>query len=141
MSKIDVITQHIVDKLKTVNSFNNRVGLAVGGTEIDPINIDLPRPAAWAIFTGIPILDQSLISTKNVSVSYNYAVKVLVDYGDEVELISTTFPLLEEVITTMKGSGINGLPFHEVSFNGMSLESLEPDRMVWIFNLSVATSL
>ena len=106
MSKIDLITQDIVDKVKTVTEFSGRVGLAVGGTDIDPINRDLTRPAAWVIFTGMPIIDGSQISTKTVAVTYSYVVKVLIDYGLESELIGTHFPLLEKTVSTVKGSEI-----------------------------------
>jgi len=93
-TKIDVIAQDLVDKVKTIGALSNRVGLAVGGTDIDPINRDLPRPAAWVIFTGIPIVDSSTISTKNVSVQYTFVIKILIDYGTESALIATHFPLL-----------------------------------------------
>lgn len=141
MSKIDVITQDIVDKVKAITEYSGRVGLAVGATDIDPINRDLTRPAAWIVFTGIPVIDSSQVSTVNVSVTYSYIVKVLIDYGLESELIATHFPLLEKTVDTIKGSGINNLPFHDWSFNGMSLESLDADRMVWVINFSIATSL
>lgn len=141
MSKIDLITQDLVDKVKSVPEFSGRVGLSVGGTDIDPINRDLPRPAAWVIFTGIPVIDSSLVSTQQASVTYSYVVKVLIDYGAESSLISTGFPLLETTISTVKGSGITNLPFHDWSFDGMSLESLDADRMVWVINLSIATGL
>ena len=141
MSKIDIITQDLVDKVKTVPELSNRVGLAVGGTDIDPINREMPRPAAWVIFTGMPIIDGSRTATQDVFVSYSYVVKVLIDYGNESELISTSFPLLEKIVETVKGSGINNLPFHDWSFEGMALESLDGDRMVWVLNLSISTSL
>lgn len=141
MSKIDIITQDLVDKVKTVSALNNRVGLAVGGTDIDPINRDLPRPAAWVVFTGIPVIDGSAITTQNVSVTYTYDVKVLIDYGKESKLIATDLPLLETIVDTVKGSEISGLPYHTWSFNGMFMESLDPDRMVWILNLSITTGL
>ena len=141
MSKIDLITQDIVDKVKAVTEYSGRVGLAVGGTDIDPINRDLKRPACWVVFIGMPIIDNSQISTKNVGVTYQYVIKVLIDYGLESELIATHFPLLEKTITAVKGTGINNLPFHDWSFDGMSLESLDADRMVWVINFSIATSL
>ena len=98
MSKIDNITQDLLVKVRTVSDFTNRVGLAVGGTEIDPINIDLPRPAAWVVFTGTPILYSSPTTTSTVSVNYTYVVKVLIDYGDEATMITSDFPVLENII-------------------------------------------
>ena len=145
MSKIEAISQDIVDKLKTVPEFTRDgvtyVGLAVGNTENDPINRDLPRPACWPVFTGVTVVDSSAIATQNVSVTYTFVLKVLVDYGDEASLIATHFPLLEKIITTVKGTGVNNLTGHKWAFDGMSLEDFDPDRMVWVMNLSVTTGL
>ena len=139
--KIDKITQDIVDKIKAIQEYSGRVGLAVGGTDIDPINRDLPRPASWVVFTGMTVTDAVDPATKTVSVSYNYVVKILVDYSNESQLISTDFPILENTISAVKGTNINGLAFHTWSFTGLSLESLDADRMVWVANFSCNTSL
>jgi len=141
MSKIGLISQDLVDKLKTVTEFQSRVGLAVGGTEIDPMNRDLPRPASWPVFTGIQIVDSSAPAPENVSVQYTYVVKILTDYDTEANLISVHLPLLEKTIETVKGTNINGLGFHSWSYNGMSMESLDADRMVFVLNFSVLSGL
>ena len=141
MSKIDLITQDLVDKMKTITALGNRVGLAVGGTDIDPINRDLTRPAAWVIFTGTPVIDASDSATQTVAVAYTYVVKVLIDYDTESQLITTDLPILENTISTVKGTNINGLGFHTWTFGGLALESLDADRMVWILNFSCNASL
>lgn len=141
MSKIDLIAQDIVDTIKTVPELGNRVGLAVGGRDIDPINLDLPHPAAWIVFTGVPVVDSSPSAPRNVAVIYNFEVKILTDYGVEAQMISTDLPLLEKIIETVKGSEVSGLPYHKWEFGGMVLEELNPDRLVWNISFSISTGL
>lgn len=141
MTKIDLIAADLVAKLKTVPELEGRVGLAVGGTDIDPINRDLKRPACWAVFTGLQVLDDSQISTQSVSTVYSFVVKILIDYGTESDLVGVHFPLLETIVESVKGTEITDLPFHSWSFNGLVMESLDADRQVWTMSLTVASGL
>jgi len=141
MGSIALISQDLVDKLKTVTELQSRVGMALGGTNNDPFNRGLPLPAAWPVFVSLGVSDQSKISTKFVGVEYNYIVKLLVEYGTEDEIISIHLPLLENVVETIKGSEINGLPMHAWSYDGMTMESLDADRLVFDLSFSIATSL
>ncbi len=134
--KITSISQDLVAKVKTITAFESRVGLAVGGQEIDPINRTLPHPAAWCIFTGISVIDAVTPANKTVAISYNYLVKVLIDYDTEQQMAVTDFPILEDTMNAVKGTQIAGLGFHEWRFGGMILESLEPARMVWVLTFS-----
>jgi len=141
MNKITHISQDIVDKIKAIPEFGGRVGLAVGGGEYDPINRELTRPAAWVVFTGVPVTDAVEPAVQMVGVSYTFVVKLLIDYNTEQQLIGTDLPLLENTIVAVKGTDITGLGFHRWSFTGMALESLDVDRMVWVLNFSCNTSL
>lgn len=138
---IETATQDLVDRVKAIPEFGGRVGLAIGGTDIDPINRDLEQPFAWVFFTNAAVIDGSKISTKFASIAYSYIIKVVIDYGSESELISTGLPVLEKTISTIKGNQINGLAMQSWSFDGMTLEDFDKDRMVWVINVSLATSL
>jgi len=128
-SQIDVVTQDLVDTVKAVASFSNRVGLAVGGQEIDPINRDLTRPAAWVIYIGDDFVSGNTMNPCNTLIKLNFIVKILIDYDSEANLISTHLPLLHEVAQAVQGG--EPAPGSKWLYEGQGLEALEPDRMVW----------
>ena len=54
---ISDIAADLVTKIKGVAALGNRVGLSVGGRDIDPLLDNLPRPANWVLYTGTRNLD------------------------------------------------------------------------------------
>lgn len=132
---ISVITQDIVDRVKAIPEFGGRVGLAVGGQEIDPINVELHRPAVWVIYVGDDIISDNEINSCFEIIKLNFVVKILVDYDNETNLIGTHLPLLHKVVGAVKGNepiyGSNWI------YDGQGLEALEPSRMVWAQSYSI----
>lgn len=136
---ISVITQDLVDRIKTVPEFGGRVGLTVGGKEIDPFNRDLPRPACWALYVGDDNDVDTPMNPCASLLSLNFVVKILVDYDNEENLITTHLPLLHSVVAAIQGGEpVKGMKW---IYQGQGLESLDPDRMVWSQNYTILTSL
>ena len=126
---IGLITQDLVDRVKSVASFTGRVGLALGGQEHDPMNRELTQPFAWVVFIGDDVVDTTFNACLE-TIKLNFVVKVVIDYDTEQSLVTTHFPLLYEVVTTVKGNepanvGKNWL------YEGQTMEALDADRMVW----------
>lgn len=136
---IDTITQHLVDTVKAVPSFGGRVGLAVGGQEIDPINRELQRPAAWVIYVGDDFVEGNEMNPCQTLIRMNFIVKVLVDYDNEASLISTHLPLLHEVVQAVQGG--SPVPGMKWLYESQGLEALEPERMVWNQQYSIRTGI
>ena len=134
---IQLATQDLVDRVKAVSSLGGRVGLAVGGQEIDPINRDLALPGAWVVYVGDTLVDASEMNPHFEFIKADFVVKVLVDYDNEANLISTHLPLLHEVVQSIRGNNPTLLPGSKWLYEGMGLESLEPSRMVWVQNYSI----
>ena len=134
---IQLATQDLVDRVKAISSLEGRVGLAVGGQEIDPINRDLGLPGAWVIYVGDTLIDVSEMNPHHEFIKADFVVKVLVDYDNESNLISTHLPLLHEVVQAIRGNNPTLLPGSKWLYEGMGLESLEPTRMVWAQNYSI----
>lgn len=133
-ASISTIAGDIVTRIKTISSFGGRVGLAVGGQDVDTTNVDLPRPAVWVVYVGDEVMSANEISPCREVIKLNFVVKVLVDYDNEAKLISTHLPLLHTVVSTVKGnSPIAGSKW---VYEGQSLEELTPERMVWVQNYS-----
>lgn len=126
---IELIAQDLVDRLKTVPSFGNRVGLAIGGKDIDPFNRDLPRPAAWAVYVGDDNESEATMNPCSSLIRLNFIVKVLVDYGTEADLITTQLPLLHTTVQAIQGG--EPVPGMKWVYEGQGLESLEPERSIW----------
>ena len=126
---IGIVTQDLVTRVKSVASYNNRVGLAVGGKGMDPMNRELTRPAAWVIYSGDSALSTDPNSPSCIPlVSLNFIVTILVDYDDESSLISTHLPLLHETILAIQGN--EPIPGSKWIYNGQALTELT-ERMVW----------
>jgi len=136
---IALISQDIVDRLKTVSEFNNRVGLAVGGKDIDPFNRDLQRPAAWAVYVGDDNESETTMNPCSSLIRLNFIVKILVDYGTEAALISTHLPLLHTTVSAIQGGEpIKGSKW---VYEGQGLEAIEPERTIWAQQYSILTGL
>ena len=136
---ITTIAQHLVDTVGAVSAFGGRVGLAVGGQEIDPINRELTRPAAWVIYIGDDFVSGSQINPCSTVVKLNFIVKILVDYDNESNLISTHLPLLHDVVQAVQGEEpVTGMKW---LYEGQGLEALDSDRMVWNQQFSITMGL
>lgn len=126
---IRAVTEHLVTQIKAIAAFSNRVGLTVGGKDIDPINRELPHPSAWIVYIGDEVVSSTPMNPCSTLIKLNFVVKVVVDYGTEANLTTTQFPLLHNVVSSVQGkepvSGSKWL------YDGQVLESLEPNRMVW----------
>ena len=135
---ITTISQDLIDRLKTVTEYSGRVGMAVGAKDIDPINRDLPRPAAWAIYVGDDMDTENLLNPCASSLAMNFVVKILVDYDNDTGLIDTHLPLLHTTTVAIHGeSPVAGAKW---AYLGQGLEELTPDRMVWVQNYTIITS-
>lgn len=135
---ITTIAQDLIDRIKTVPSYSNRVGMVVGGKDIDPINRDVIRPAAWAVYVGDDVDTQNPLNPCASTTNMNFVVKILIDYDNETNLINTHLPLLHETASAVHGnSPIVGSKW---VYLGQGLESLDPDRMVWVQNYTIVTS-
>lgn len=129
ISSIGALTNDIVERVRAVSSFNGRVGLAVGGQDVDPINRNISRPASWVIYVGDDFLEGDPMNPCQTLIKLNYIVKILVDYDTETNLINTHLPLLHEVAQAVQGG--EPVPGMKWFYEGQGLEALEPDRMVW----------
>lgn len=126
---IGSIASDLVTQIKTVSALGNRVGLVVGGTEIDPINRNITLPAVWVIFVGDEAVSDTQFN-KSQSIKLNFVVKVLMDYSNESDLVDTQFTLLEDVIKAVRG-GIPSVGAKNWRYNGQTLDEMTPERLVW----------
>ena len=131
---IQLATQDLITRVKSVSSFSNRVGLTVGGQDIDPINRDIVLPAAWVVYVGDDLVEGSSMNPCSTLLKVNFVVKILVDYSDETTLAATSFPLLHEVVQAVQG-GVP-VPGGKWLYEGQGLTELS-ERMVWDQSYSV----
>jgi hypothetical protein len=130
----------MIDSVKSVTELGNRVGLEVGGKDIDPVNKNLTRPAAWVIYVGDDVEESNDRSPCGTLVRLNFVVKVLIDRDNEATQISTNLPLLHKVVSAVRGTD----PLSsgsKVVYEGQVLEELTNERMVWEQNYSILISI
>lgn len=130
---IGELAQDLISRIKAIPSQKfgaavPRVGLAVGGKNVDPLITTAQRPCAWVIYIG----DENLDDTENCGpfMRFNFIVKVIIDYKNETDLITTQFPLLEEIIAQV--NGVNG-PAGAKSwrYEGQTIDELTGERIVF----------
>lgn len=130
---IDDITSSLVTEISTVPALAGRVGTTLGGGEADPTLSAIATPAAWVVFesaqdnsggdgrTGADGKYQRLLLT--------YRVVVVLQYGEGEADLKTQLQTLEDVATAVRGKLPLDFGASPWSFLGMSLLSLESDRI------------
>lgn len=130
---IGELAQDLVDRIKAIPSQKfgasvPRVGLAVGGKNIDPLVTIADRPCAWVIYVGDENLDED--ESCGPFIRFNFIVKVIIDYSNGNDLITTQFPLLEEIVSQL--NGVKGpLGAKSWRYEGQTLDELTGERMVF----------
>lgn len=129
--------EDLVTLVKDLPNFNHRVGLAVGGQEVDPINRDVQLPAAWVIYVGDSVDSVAEMNPCVQIIRARFVVKILIPYDNETNLINDHFPLLHKVVSAVRGSEPLEMPGSAWLYEGQQLESLEPSRQVWSQDYSI----
>lgn len=134
-NNIGVIAQDIVTRINTVPALQSRVGLAVGGTENDPVNRELPHPGVWILYVGDSLIANPEMNACNELIKLNFVVKVITDYDDQSGLINTQLPLLHDIVQVVRGQ--EAVAGSKWLYEGQQMEQLTPERMVWAQNYSI----
>lgn len=118
-----------------------RVGLAVGGTSIDPTLEDVEHPAAWVIYVSDQNIDPSDQGTcAGAQVKVNFVVKIIVDYANEADLIANQYPLLVEVVRAVNGQA-GPVGAKRWKYEGQAIDELTSNRIVFDQRYSIVTIL
>jgi hypothetical protein len=137
---ISELASDLVAKLNAIPALAGRVGLHLGGTQVDPGLSKATLPLAWPIFRSMkptdPVTHQ--VPTRQ-SMQCSFAVFVLVDYKSQADLASNQYPLLEETVTAIRGST-------SPAGTGWRLEDFEVrqinvDRLYYELRFSINTHL
>lgn len=136
------LAQDLTTKVKSVtsNAFGTtvkRVGLAAGAKGTDPLMQRVALPASWIIFTGdenVEITDRTMCGP---TVKFSFAVKIIMDYTTEANLLSAAYPLLDEVRDTVHSS--TGVKGGQWKYEGQLLEELT-DRIIFEQRYSYSVS-
>lgn len=132
------LTQDLINKIKAVPAYGNRVGAAVGGTEADPTMSNATTPFAWVIYGGsAPTGEQYEGGKKYRETTYIFNVTVAIGYGKEADLLNTYLPVLEatqQAVAGLEVSGVSNAGLWE--YQGENFELVTPDRMVYTMRFS-----
>lgn len=137
---ISEAAQSLVQLIKQIPSdpfgSEKRVGLALGGTSIDPLMVKVATPAAWVIYVGSTPQDQPNAQISCIqNMSYTFVIKVVMDYVDEQTLLAENYPLLELIRRSVHNQvGPNGAKWR---FEGELLEEIT-DRLIFEQRYSLA---
>lgn len=142
---ISLLASDLLTAAKSVqsNKFGTvvkRVGLAAGAKGMDPTMSKVQTPAAWVVFIG----DQNQsISNEGECPTFtklNFIVKVFMDYTTEADLITTQYPLLVEVITTINGRQ-GPVGSRKWKYEGQTLDEMTGNRVIFDQRYSIVAAL
>lgn len=136
---ITELMQDLINKIKAVPAYQNRVGAAVGGTEADPTMANAPLPFAWVIYGGSQPTGEMREGGKLYrETSYLFNVTIGIGYGDEADLLNTYLPVLEQTQQAVAGEQAEGLSNAGLwEYQGDSFELVTADRMVYTVRFSI----
>lgn len=100
-TKIQNLTQDLINKLKTVVALNGNLSLTLGATDVDPQMNDVGVPAAWPVFHG----DRNVGSTQARALSettFMFVVYVTIGYGTN-DMDTVQYPYLEQISAAIRG--------------------------------------
>jgi hypothetical protein len=123
---IEQATQGLIDLIKTVPEFENRVGTSVGGTDIDPTMSTVPLPFAWIIFDGDQAQDSGNVGKIMQQVQLRFVVQVVVPNGTQTNMLTVQYPFLESVIGSVRGQD-GPVGAFKWKYEGQVMDSIQSD--------------
>lgn len=138
MTEIATIAQSLVDRIKTVPEFENKVGFMIGGTQNDKFNRDLQAPSAWVVYVGDQIEEEPDMYSCKEKIRLLFDVRIVVAKISEEDIITEQLPLLHETVEAVLGQ--EPVPGGHWSYDGQGLITME-SRLVWNQRYSITTIL
>jgi hypothetical protein len=132
---IDIYTNDLVSKLKTVTALGENVAASMGGTEADPALALIAVPAAWVVFSGMQNTGPD--HQRFQLMRLNYSVVLILGYGaGEVDFVDTQLKLIDDASQAVRGTIVNDEGSKVWGYDGCTLISVNPDRVVYQLNFS-----
>jgi hypothetical protein len=120
----------LAERLSAVPALSGRVGMSLGGRGSDPAMTKVPLPAAWLVLAKHTPVDPDthpVHTPKSQMVAVGFTVLLFFPYAAQEELVSTWYPLLEDIIRAVRGEQTpSGTTWR---YGGSSLKVVAPDRL------------
>ena len=127
----------LVARVRTVPALALRVGLALGGQQVDPNLIKVPLPAAWVMYLHdqvdeVPGASSSpyLVPATQVMLA-TFGIIIYVPYISEADMLATQLPLLELVIKAVKLGGGQAPSGFRWRYIGQKLQLVDSARLAY----------
>lgn len=135
-----MISENVADliaKIQTLPQLASSSGLAIGGKGTDPGLLKIPLPAAWIMYSKDDVdeapfgqggAQPGLVPAQEVVLA-TCSVLIYLPYTDQDDLLNVQLPLLESVITAIRGKiAPSG---HRWRYVGQKLALVYPDRIAY----------
>jgi hypothetical protein len=130
----------LVARVTSVPALTASAGFALGGRGSDPGLVKIPLPAAWIMF-GKDQVDEAPYGTSQTgggglvptgeNIQQIFSVVIYVPYLSQDDLLNVQFPLLEAVITAVRGNGEPAPSGNRWRYIGQKLAMVYPDRLAY----------
>ena len=121
----------LIARVTSITAFANSASFTLGGHGVDPALVKIPLPAAWVLYRGDgqkEDSDEALVPGVGIMLS-TWSVILYVPYAVQSDLLTVQFPLLESVITTIRGK--TAPSGHRWRYDGQKLVNVLPDRIAY----------
>lgn len=122
--------QDLVNRIRTIPEFGNRVSVTAGGKESDPMMYQGDYPKCWIVYRGDDNVSDVEGGECAVSVKAFYIVRILVQYGTQSDLLTNQFPLLETVISSVIGYTPT-VGATKWRYEGQTVTEIDDDRLAY----------
>lgn len=132
--------QDLYDKINAVPSLTGKVGLRLGGGEIDPSLTKAALPCAWIIYGGrAPAEEPGEMAYQTRAFSLSFGVMLYIPYDSQAAMVATNLPLIDAVAQAVMGtdapSGSRWI------YAGEKNVLINPDRLAYQMTFEIIDSL
>ena len=121
----------LIARVTSIAAFTNSASFTLGGHGVDPVLVKIPLPAAWLLYRGDGQDEdarEAIVPGVEVMLSA-WSVILYVPYADQTDFLTVQFPLMESVITTIRGK--TAPSGHRWRYTGQKLVNVLPDRIAY----------
>lgn len=131
------LAQDLINKILTVPSLENRVGLASAGGPTDPSMATVPLPSAWLMYEGDSVISSSVRGNIPEDINYSFSLSVMVSYKDQADLINIQLPTIEAIARSVSGRDSTNSALRW-KYQGAQLVDVFTDRLVYELKFMVS---
>lgn len=129
------IVQDLINKVKLLSQYENRVAATLGGSKGDPNLVSMEAPFAWVVFESSSNAGERGKRWQEVEYKFNVIVGLPYDEGEQ-DFISTQLELLELTCLAVRGTPNVPNSSNLWTYEGCELVTIDPTKVIYQLHFS-----